>query len=214
LTDEKDTFDIIPELYGRYSHRDDEEIKETEECKEKRIINVSDYKLLRPDNEGTYGNNLVATGKNITQPIRRVIFLAENGNSKANRNYSNYSTDVDGKNNESPCSTWSLTIGNIHKVKDQLCSRSRFISAWYATEGSYPIKPGIHSFNISKASCSRDNVETLTAKDGEIKVSIRLDSANKKERQTPIKYSLSVFLHLVHIVEFRYDGKKWIIINR
>lgn len=211
LVDEKSDISGLPEMFALYSYRDQEEVGDWKECKDvkARSYNVTEFKQLTCDNSVGYGTNAVITKENIRLPIRRVAYMAENSISKANRNHSNYSTDPNGEGDESPCKSWSLSIGNIEKFKEQPCTHSRFISSWYGL-GVASHKPGIHMEEFVCSEWRNDHLESLTASDGKIRISVKINSDERRGDQT--KFDLIAFIQVVHVIEYKLgsDGK-WVI---
>jgi len=215
LVDEKTDIGGFPELFARYSYREQAELADWKECKEgkARVYNILEFKQLKSDNTTAYGSNAIAVGENIKLPIKRVVFLAENVKSRENRNYSNYSTDVAGLDGMSPCSNWSLTVGNIQKFKDAPCRSSRFLSAWYG-RGISLKNPGIHVQEFCGYKNSHDNTESLSASDGKIKLSVKIDVDNRSVKAKGDEFDLLAYLHLSRDIEYRAgkDGK-WSIVD-
>ena len=126
--------------------------------------------------------------------------MAENIQCTAKREYSNYTTSS-GPDGESPCQTFSLTIGDIDKATDEPCSS--ISTAWYNFDVS-PKAPGYHmvSFVDNNGPNKLDNDVSLTATDGRVKLTVQIDATERGDQKDKIDFYLQAYIQVIRVLEY------------
>ena len=138
----------IPELWGRYYLMTDAE-------REWRKNNGNTYSIWYDDIIITSSNNPVPLGSKAIiplhskYPVRHVFWLVQNIKTIKNRNYSNYTTDInDMYNGFGPCMTAGIKYGGSDRVAE-LPYYHFTRSETYDFFSSAPCEPGYHVYTFS-----------------------------------------------------------------
>jgi len=138
----------IPELWGRYCQMSDPEREHRKRNEIKHEIWYDDIIITSSNNPTPLGSNVIIPLHNKT-PVRHIFWMAQNIKTIKNRNFSNYTTNIeDLYTGFSPCARAGIKYGGSNRVPElpyYHFSRSEA----YDFFPSAPTDPGYHVYTFS-----------------------------------------------------------------
>lgn len=223
-----------PELWGRYAYLTEKELNWWRKCNDVSNVQVEEIidttnaqepekvKLIHwnyfiddfvgcdDDNEKSYGET-AAVSLSGRYPTRAVFFFAENMTARKNRNFSNYTTNVDDlAKGWDPCARHTLQFGDTKRLDDVDSIHSANVECLYHAVNP-PRDPGYHLIAFSDRLDSLDADLGIVMDAVKARFSVKLGNTDPMLKQVMGDESRFEELENLNQEEYRKGGPQFIL---